>query len=50
MPISKRVSGGSRVTGMFIPSSHPRRIDGELNQRAKRRQSITKLNEVHNRA
>ena len=29
---------------MLIPSSHRRRIDGELNRQAKRRQSITKLN------
>ena len=29
----------------FIPSSHRRQIDGELNRQAKRRQSVTKLNE-----
>ena len=30
---------------LLIPSSHQRRIDGELNRQAKRRQSVTKLNE-----
>ena len=30
---------------LLIPSSHRRRIDGELNHQAKRQQSVTKLNE-----
>ena len=30
---------------LLKPSSHRRRIDGELNRQAKRRQSATKLNE-----
>ena len=34
-----------RIDPLLIPSLHRRRIDGELNRRAKRRQSVTKLNE-----
>ena len=40
-----RAIGSHKEKLSLIPSSHRRRIDGELNWRAKRRQSITKLNE-----